>query len=95
MEKWLHNIIQIMPARDTSAVFTDESGQLEWVPCSGTSLYRNEDGTTDLQLFLFDVDGVAYDPTDHVNFVGWFSGANRPTEEQVDEAVTRLKKANS
>lgn len=90
---WLQNIIQIMPATHTSAAFTDEIGRLEWIPAAGTALYRNEEETTELKLFIFDVDGVATDPTDDVNFVGWFSGANRPTDQQINDAIVRLKKA--
>ena len=95
MDNWIDNIMQIMPAPGISAVYTDEIGRLEWYPAAGTALYRLEGGGTELQLFLFDVDGVATTPEGDINFIGWFSGNNRPTDEQIAATVTRLNKKNT
>lgn len=92
---WDDNIIQIIPSPHITAVFTDDIGRLEWIPSAGTALYRTEDGRTGLQLFIFDIDGVPSDPTNDVNFVGWYSGNNRPTDDQLEVAIERVRRKSA
>ena len=42
-----------------------------------------------------DVDGVVSDPVDDINFVGWYSGHNRPTDGQIKTAVDKLTKKSA
>ena len=92
---WSSNIIQIIPTPHICAVFTDEIERLEWIPAAGMALYRREDGGTDTTLFIVDVDGVVSDPVDDINFVGWYSGHNRPTDGQIKTAVDKLTKKSA